>query len=108
MKQLEELEMNSILRLIQKKSKTEVLNSATNSSTDTASEKKSKGRKKAAVETMTLSNTMTSADLDLVKQNYAESDSTIGKITKECEYNIILNEKELDNLINDIKSCGVG
>ncbi|KAF0985037.1 hypothetical protein FDP41_000076 [Naegleria fowleri] len=105
-KQLEELEMNSILRLIQKKSKTEVLNSATNSSTDTASEKKSKGRKKAAVETMTLSNTMTSADLDLVKQNYAESDSTIGKITKECEYNIILNEKELDNLINDIKSCG--
>ncbi|KAG2381636.1 hypothetical protein C9374_006020 [Naegleria lovaniensis] len=104
-KQLEELEMNSVLKLIQKKAKTELIDKNTNN-VEATTEQKPKGRKKPVIETVTLSSTMSSADLELVKQNYAASDSTIGKITKECEYNIILNEQELEKLINDIKSSG--
>jgi len=71
------------------------------SSTEKAEKKTSK--KKEAVELVALTTEMSSSDVAKLKNNYS-SENQIGKVTKDSEYNIILNERELDNLIEEIKS----
>ena len=75
--------------------------------TEKKKEKTTKAKKKEIIESVALNTEMSSADVATLKQQYATSDTKISKATQESEYNIILNEQELDIFIEKIKQEGV-
>ena len=92
---LEDLEINSVIKQLKKE---------TDKKEKTT---KSKSKKKEVIESVVLSEEMSSADVASLKLSHVSDDSKIGKIVKASEYNIILNEKELDSFIEQVKISGV-